>query len=308
MTESRLWRPESKDSVSVILPYFNRAETLEMAARSVLEQTYQNLTLFMVNDGSTDDSREIAHSLCDDRVVHLDAGRNVGVCAARNLGLKAAMTRLVAFQDSDDRWLSNKLEKQVRRLRELQLQGLPISVLGCGWVFEGGGQRKEFSSGPFDRVSLFRGVAGTGTPMLLVDRMIASPEAVFDPEFPALVEKDFLLSCLANDSMLAVLSEPLAVVTRGRKDHVAAPQRAALAWERYLEKYSHDLARRGDLRSWYEFRAAREFLIARKPKLARLHVRAALMGSPFRRAFHLACGLIGGNKGFAVAQKILPLD
>lgn len=294
--------------VSVILPYFNRADTLERAAQSVLNQTHSNLVLYLVNDGSSDNSRAVARSLRDERVRHIDLPENQGVCRARNAGLDAASTDLIAFMDSDDEWLPKKLEHQIAELRDLQARGENVSVLGCGWSFAGSQPNAtDFLPGPFNRLQMLAGVRGTGTPMLLVNRARATESAAFDPAFPALVERDFVLSCLANDSLLAVLPELLVTVNRGRSDHVANPINAAAAWELYLSKYARELSNDQDLLSFYHYRAAREHLVARQPGSASSHVRPALGSNRVRRSFHLSLGLPFGIRGLAVAQKLLPL-
>ena len=296
------------NTVSVILPYFNREDTLACAVRSVLDQTHRELLLYLVNDGSTDRSREVAHSFIDDRILHVDAEVNGGACAARNLGLRTATTDLIAFQDSDDEWLPEKLERQVRQLRALQDAGQRVSVLGCGWCYAGrrAGERL-FAAGPFSRLDMLRGVAGTSTQMLLVDRAMAVADASFDSTFPSLEERDFVLSCLENGSLVAILPDVLAVVTRGRGDHLANPQKASLAWERYLTKYEEEFSEDDDLRSFYHFRAAREFLVAGRRSAVRVHIVEALRFRRGRRFIHLALGWVAGVKGLAVAQKVVPL-
>lgn len=294
-------------TVSVVLPYYNRADSLREAALSVLGQTHRDLVLLMVDDGSTDGSRDVAASLDDERVRHIDLPRNVGVCAARNAGLASATTDLVAFMDSDDVWLPHKLERQVATLRARQSAGEELGVLGCGWHFHGHGASRTFAPGPFTRRDLLRPVSGTGTPMLLVDRSVAAPAARFDASFPALVERDFILSCLSNGALLGVLPEVLVTVNRGRDDHVANPQASPRAWELYITKYAADLAEDPELDSWYHFRAGREYLVARRPRGAARHVSPALRRHGGRRAVHLLLGSVAGVKGLAVAQKTVPL-
>jgi glycosyltransferase involved in cell wall biosynthesis len=103
--------PEAR--VSVILPTYNRAQFIERAIDSVFAQTYQDFELIIVDDGSTDHTPDIVRSYSDDRIRYLNLVRNKGAAAARNAGIRHAKGIFLAFQDSDDEWLPDKLRKQV---------------------------------------------------------------------------------------------------------------------------------------------------------------------------------------------------
>ncbi|PIQ96041.1 MAG: glycosyl transferase [Nitrospinae bacterium CG11_big_fil_rev_8_21_14_0_20_56_8] len=97
--------------VSVIIPTFNRAYCLAEAIDSVLAQTFGEFELIVVDDGSTDDTPGLASRYPSARWVRQE--RNGGVSRARNVGIRLARAPLVCFLDSDDLWVSTKLEKQV---------------------------------------------------------------------------------------------------------------------------------------------------------------------------------------------------
>ena len=100
--------------VSVVIPTHNRARTLRRAIESVLGQGYQNLELIVVDDASTDDTRAVLSSIDDPRMRVVTHEFNRGCAAARNTGAINAHGVYLAFQDSDDEWLADKLLKQVR--------------------------------------------------------------------------------------------------------------------------------------------------------------------------------------------------
>ena len=130
--------PGDAETITVVLPYFNRADSLPRAIDSVLSQTHEALRLLLVDDCSSDGSAAVARSRHDSRVLHLSTPWNGGASAARNTGLERASSRLVAFMDSDDRWLPDKLERQLKHLRLAQASGRAVAVLGCGWRYEDG--------------------------------------------------------------------------------------------------------------------------------------------------------------------------
>jgi glycosyltransferase involved in cell wall biosynthesis len=103
--------------VSVIIPTFNRAGKISRAISSVLGQTFKDFELIVVDDGS-DDETYADLSRFDGKISVIKHPGNLGVSAARNSGIKASQAPLVAFLDSDDYWLPEKLDIQVRYFRE----------------------------------------------------------------------------------------------------------------------------------------------------------------------------------------------
>lgn len=101
--------------VSVILPVYNRAWCVERAIRSVLAQTYRPIELIVVDDGSTDGTREVVERF--GASLTLLVQERSGAYPARNLGLRHARGELVAFADSDDAWLPDRLAVQVPLMR-----------------------------------------------------------------------------------------------------------------------------------------------------------------------------------------------
>ncbi len=105
--------------VSVILPTYNRSHSLPAAIKSVLEQSYHDLELIVVDDASSEDIERLVRSIDDSRIRYFRRPENGGAAAARNSGLAMAIGEFIAFQDSDDLWLPNKLERQMMLLERL---------------------------------------------------------------------------------------------------------------------------------------------------------------------------------------------
>ena len=97
--------------VSVVIPAYNRAAYLAQAIDSVLAQTYTPLEIIVVDDGSTDDTAQLAASYLPR--IQLIRQANAGAAAARNSGIAQSHGELIALLDSDDRWLPDKLARQV---------------------------------------------------------------------------------------------------------------------------------------------------------------------------------------------------
>lgn len=100
--------------VSVIIPTYNRERTIVRAVESVLEQSYRDLEVLIVDDGSEDGTRKLLEKIEDERLHYLLLEENGGPSRARNAGVHHAKGEWIAFQDSDDVWREDKLEQQLR--------------------------------------------------------------------------------------------------------------------------------------------------------------------------------------------------
>lgn len=100
--------------VSIIMPSYNTADYIEVSIESVQHQTYENWELIIVDDCSTDNTDEVVRPfLIDERIHYLKNEKNSGAAISRNRALREAKGKWIAFLDSDDLWLPEKLEKQV---------------------------------------------------------------------------------------------------------------------------------------------------------------------------------------------------
>ena len=102
--------------VSIIIPTYNRARTIEKSIYSVLNQTYQDIEVIVVDDCSTDETQKIVNNINDKRVRYVKMEFNGGACAARNRGIDEAKGDYIAFQDSDDVFYPEKIEVQLAEL------------------------------------------------------------------------------------------------------------------------------------------------------------------------------------------------
>lgn len=106
--------------VSIITPAYNAEKFIAETIESVLNQTYQNWEMIIVNDCSKDDTEKIVQSyiLKDKRIRLINLENNGGVASARNVAIKNAKGRYIAFLDSDDLWIKEKLQKQIGFMRK----------------------------------------------------------------------------------------------------------------------------------------------------------------------------------------------
>jgi glycosyltransferase involved in cell wall biosynthesis len=113
-----LTRVAKKGLVSVVVPTYNRAHLIGDAIRSVQQQTYTSWELIIVDDGSTDTTQEVLSSLRDERIISFRIPHTGRIAVVRNECMRHATGEYIAFLDSDDVWLPNKLEFQLGRMAE----------------------------------------------------------------------------------------------------------------------------------------------------------------------------------------------
>lgn len=201
--------------VSVILPVHNRADVLPRAIQSVLGQELRDFELIIIDDGSSDGSAQVAESFGDERIRLIRLERNRGGNVARNEGIRAAKAPLIAFLDSDDRYLPAKLgwtvaEFERRPKLELLVDSFvkvqppgsrKTQVIRRNRVID---DREEF------RTALFTRQLWKATPAITVKRQIAIEAGLFDETLRRLQDFDFLIrvsemaNCASTDQVLWV--------------------------------------------------------------------------------------------------------
>lgn len=202
--------------VSVIIPTYNRAHSVKRAARSVLAQSHTNLELLIVDDCSQDNTEEIVRELNDSRVHYIRHLENRGGSAARNSGIRVAQGDYIAFLDSDDTWLPDKLSRQINLF---QNAGGQVGVTYTGFtVKDNGGQildvRIPRLRGDIFRQLLCANWVGT-TSTVMMRRDCFAKQGLFDETLPSCQDWDMWIR-LARDYEYDYIPEPLV-------DYIDAP-------------------------------------------------------------------------------------
>lgn len=186
--------------VSVIIPVYNREKTIKRAILSVLNQTFTELELIIVDDGSTDSTAQVVQSINDDRLKYIFQ-ENCGACVARNRGISEAKYPFIAFQDSDDLWKKNKLEKQVHILEEMKQVDIVCCKTECKRLDNS--VLRSLENQPEGIITEKTGPYGISTQSLLVRRQVFD-NIMFDPKVTRYQDLDFLLSAFKNHKIYCV--------------------------------------------------------------------------------------------------------
>ncbi|MGN0364326.1 MAG: glycosyltransferase family 2 protein [Suilimivivens sp.] len=199
------------EKISVIIPTFNRANLLECSIQSVLEQTYDNLEVIIVDDGSADNTQEVVNAFQDNRIVYHKLSSNQGVSNARNAGVSVATASLVAFQDSDDRWRKDKLQKQMEYWRQHpEFQMIYTAYLyhaegGEAFVVPSTKVKGDLEGDIFTDLLLRNTV---GAPTILMKKECFLKSGGFDTSLKSLEDWEFAVR-FAKDYEIGFVKEPL---------------------------------------------------------------------------------------------------
>jgi glycosyltransferase involved in cell wall biosynthesis len=205
--------------VSVTIPTYNRAAWVTEAVASVQAQTYRDFELLVVDDGSTDETGETLASSGDEIKV-LRREERGGVSAARNLGARAASGDWLAFLDSDDLWLPDKLALQVEYLRAHP--DLAICQTGETWIRNGvrvnPPETCRKAGGNIFLASLGRCLVSPSAVML--HRRLFEDLGGFDESLPAAEDYDLWLR-IAWRHPVGLVPEPLVIKRGGHADQLS---------------------------------------------------------------------------------------
>jgi GT2 family glycosyltransferase len=213
----------SEPLVSVILPTYNRGPLLQQAVASVVAQTFGDWELIVVDDGSTDrtddanDTDDTAARVArvGDPRIRLLARSHGGAAAARNAGLDAARGHWVAFLDSDDLWLPDKLERQLSALRNHP--DCRWSCTGVGFIDADGAPTAQHAGSAYHPESgwiverMLRAEATVSIQTVVVERTLAVDAGGFDTTLRFREDLDFEYR-LAARAPICALAEPLTLI------------------------------------------------------------------------------------------------
>lgn len=201
--------------VTVVIPTYNRAALLTCAIQSVLNQTYENLEIIVVDDASADDTQRIVESFADSRIRYLRHKVNRGGSAARNTGIRAATGKYIAFLDDDDKWESRKTEEQLKMLEDLGYD----AVL-CTSDEHGARLSKFERKKTIDLEDLRRGLFTAGGTGVLMARTDVMRHTLFDEHLPRYQDWDVFIR-IGQQYKIGYLNKPFVRYNEGTHDRIS---------------------------------------------------------------------------------------
>lgn len=265
--------------ISVIIPTYNGTDALSRAILSVINQTYSNFELIIIDDCSTDNTEMVVRTFKDDRIIYIRHSQNKGTAAARNMGISKAKGTLLAFLDSDDEFLPEKLEKQSEVFQFVSEDtGLIITNL-CSL-----GKRKEFyvskkiKSG-YVLPSSFPGSVFSLPSTWMLRKNCADQVGLFDEMTVVIEDADYFVRILGK-FRIYYLNRALSIkhASLERKGHFS--NKYFLSKEHFLKKHFAKMRKDRRYLSRFYYGIGKDFLNWNKPSKAKRYLLKAFVTFP----------------------------
>lgn len=233
-------------AISVVIPAYNRAKTISYCLDSVLAQTVSPLEVIVVDDCSTDETVKIVNGYNNPKIKCIKLERNSGAQAARNRGIKEAKGDWVAFQDSDDEWRPNKLERQVKALSEVNFDPWTVVHTNATWLDSATGRQLPVELPPVEGENVYPLLLAMPAPMfpgMLVSRAALEKVDFLDANVPSYQEWDTSIR-LAKYCRFIYLREPLFIYHLQEGETISKSKNGDIMGYQYvIDKFEGEIKR-----------------------------------------------------------------
>ena len=203
--------------ISVILPTYNNERTIFNSIKSILNQSYQDFELIIINDCSTDKTKQVIESFDDNRIIYLENNKNIGRSKSRNIAIKKAKGDFIAVMDGDDISVPDRLDKQFKYL----LENPKIDLVASNIIFFTDGKVKGISNVKIHcpkNLNFF--LRPIGLPHVTwMARKDFFVNFKYDTSLPVTIDQDLLLRSFKS-FRCSLLEEPLVFVNEPKKTKI----------------------------------------------------------------------------------------
>ena len=291
--------------VSVIIPTYNREKMVEDAIRSVLNQTFSDFEIIIIDDASTDNTESIIKSICDERIKYIRHERNKGGSAARNTGIMKARGEYIALLDSDDLWLKEKLEKQIDVMEKSKLHpGVVYS--GVNYIDSHGrlkGPVIPFFKGNIQSYLLEENIVLGGGSTALIRKDCFDEVGLFDENLPSRQDLDLWIR-ISRKFTFDYVKTPL-VNIRIHKDRITEDLEMKInSRELLFNKIYKELKKDRKKNSRYFYETGILYLYIGNITEGRKYLLKALFTFPHFKTISALCVSLLGFEGFNLILRI----
>lgn len=208
--------------VDVVIPVYNRKEYLPFALESVAKQTFKDYTVYVVDDCSDEDLSGViddAVNTYNMKIVYIRNDKNMGVSFSRNRAIKSSDSKYIALLDSDDRWLPEKLKRQINIFNQYDIKVVHTEEI---WMRNGKrvNQKKRHYKGSEDFFNRSLELCLMSPSSIMIERSVFDDFGFFDESLPVCEDYDMWLRILSHENVYFI-EDPLIVKYGGHVDQLS---------------------------------------------------------------------------------------
>lgn len=230
--------------ISVVIPTYNRVNTITACVQSVLSQSYPVNEIIIVDDHSTDSTLKQLNGFNDyDNIIILQTEKQFGAQSARNIGIKAAKSNWIAFLDSDDEWLSNKIEKQIAVLKSIDYNPMTVVHSNCYIKNINSGKKQLWQLDTVDGKNVYKQLlseSGILFPSILTSKKALTKINYLDEDCPSYHEWDTSIR-LAKYCRFVHIQEPLFIYNIHRNTLSKNSDSTVIGYQYIINKFEKEI-------------------------------------------------------------------
>jgi glycosyltransferase involved in cell wall biosynthesis len=269
--------------VSIVLPTYNRANLIGRSIQSLLNQTFKDCEIIVVDDFSSDNTEEIVKKIDDPCIHYFRHKANLGAAAARNTGITLSKGEFITFQDSDDEWIKDKLEKQINKFQSLA-EMVDLVYSGFSFVSETSGENiSEFVPALKGNVyvNFLKGCI-LGSPTPIVRKECFQESGFFDESLPSCQDWDMWIRISKYYEFDYVRDNLAKYYVHGEQISTNLDDRIT-GLEKILDKHYDDISENNEAFSLITRKLGLLFALSGNPKKARKFILMSIYINPFQR-------------------------
>lgn len=242
---------EKQPLVSVVVPTYKRPKKLNRAIKSVIKQTYENLEIIVVNDAPTTNIENIIN-FQDNRIIPINHEKNKGAPAARNTGIKEAKGEFIALLDDDDKWLPQKIEKQVRKFEELD-DNYGLIYTWAKIIYKDSTKKMKPRKEGEVYLDFLKGSFIPGLPTTLIKRKVFSQSGMFDEKLKSAQDWEMWIR-IAKNYKISFVPKILTIIYQDHSDRISTDlERRYQGGEHVIKKHRSEFEKHPViLHEWYK--------------------------------------------------------
>lgn len=269
------------NKVSVVIPVRNREKKITRSVNSALNQTHENIEVVVIDDGSEDKTYEVVSRIKDERLRVIGLGIRHGVSRARNIGIEESTGEFIAFLDSDDEWVEDKIEKQMSYIKNYEGR---VDIVDCDWDVRDenlGVELTKSQNGPTSKQQLLAFQHICSPPTVIARRTALKEVGAFDESISTAEDADLWVR-MSQKYEFGHVPEVLVKVYRGHRGRIGRNLQPFLSGHlRFYVKHRDKYKGKNKIKAKFFEKIGHKLILIDEPLRGRKYICKSIQIYPF---------------------------